>query len=214
MEPTRYTILLIYVFFIAGAVWNSLGLFQNVMSFTTPFVLIISGVAAFWMTYDFSRKTGIVFSLIFIGVWAIEALGVATGFPFGTYTYTDVLGWKILGVSLVIPFAWLFVIAASDAVVGHFFGRLSSVLVAVLATGFDFFLEFAADALGYWHWQTRFPPVSNYIAWFVISLIAVLVLRDYSNRRIELRVPAHLYFAQLCYFVLTVIGVKSGLLAL
>ncbi len=199
-------IIVTYVFFLAGALWNTLGLFESVMSFTTPFVLIVTAIVSWVLTYSMTMKSGIAFGIIFVGTWAIEALGVATGFPFGSYLYTDVLGWKVLGVSLVIPFAWVSVISSSDAVVGHFFGKSSIVLVALFATIFDFFLEFAAEALDYWHWGSMPPPLSNYLSWFFISLTAAALLRDTAPRRPFLRLPAHLYIAQLLYFALTVIG--------
>ncbi|TDC81318.1 carotenoid biosynthesis protein [Micromonospora sp. KC606] len=40
------------------------------------------------------------------GGFAIEALGVATGLPFGSYDYSGQLGPKLAGVPLVIPLAW------------------------------------------------------------------------------------------------------------
>ncbi|MGN9765118.1 carotenoid biosynthesis protein [Micromonospora sp. SD12] len=40
------------------------------------------------------------------GGFAIEALGVATGFPFGSYDYSGELGPKLAGVPLIIPLAW------------------------------------------------------------------------------------------------------------
>jgi uncharacterized membrane protein len=36
----------------------------------------------------------------------MEAVGVHTGIPFGAYAYTDSLGWKLLGVPVIIPLAW------------------------------------------------------------------------------------------------------------
>lgn len=46
----------IYLFFLAGALWNSLGVMQEVMAPMTPFVLIGSAIAAVWLTYRISRK--------------------------------------------------------------------------------------------------------------------------------------------------------------
>ena len=40
------------------------------------------------------------------GGLAIEALGVATGVPFGGYAYSGELGPKLAGVPVVIPLAW------------------------------------------------------------------------------------------------------------
>src|SRR5205823_1545090 len=40
------------------------------------------------------------------GGFAVEALGVTTGFPFGRYSYGPALGPRPAGVSWVIPLAW------------------------------------------------------------------------------------------------------------
>jgi len=37
---------------------------------------------------------------------AAEAVGVATGLPFGRYTYADTLGPQVLGVPVLVPLAW------------------------------------------------------------------------------------------------------------
>ena len=41
-----------------------------------------------------------------LGGFAVEAVGVATGFPFGFYDYSGELGPKLLDVPLIIPLAW------------------------------------------------------------------------------------------------------------
>ena len=38
---------------------------------------------------------------------AFEAVGLATGFPYGTYSYSDALGPTLLGVPFLVPLAWL-----------------------------------------------------------------------------------------------------------
>ncbi|PLX32236.1 MAG: hypothetical protein C0600_03115 [Ignavibacteria bacterium] len=189
-------------------------MFPLLMQVTMPFILVIAAAVTVYLVYPMDRRSVISLGGILIGVWAVEALGVATGFPFGTYMFTDQLGWSIVSVPIVIPFLRLLVIAASDAAVGHFFGRLSSVLVALVATLLTFFMEFAADSLDLWHWRTRFPPASSYAGWFVITLASTLLLRDTSERNTELRLPAHIYIGLVIYFCITFIGMKSGLITL
>lgn len=208
--PEGVVITLTYIFFLTGAVWNSLGLLQDTMYSTAPFVLVGCAMLALWRTYDFSNKMLMTIGVILIGTWAVQALGLSSKFPFGSFSYTGKLGLEVLGVSIVIPFLWLLVIAVSDAAVGHFFGRLSCVLTALFATMMNFFLEFAADALDLWHWSTRFPPLSNFVSWFVISLAAVFLLRDNTERKVLLKLPAHLYIALVLYFCITFLGMKSG----
>src|SRR4029453_17293749 len=38
---------------------------------------------------------------------AFEAVGLATGVPYGSYTYSDALGPTLLGVPFLVPLAWL-----------------------------------------------------------------------------------------------------------
>ncbi len=207
-------VILIYVFFLVGALWKSSGVLPDVMKPTVPFVLVGATLLMVWWTYEFSLKLLAVFGVIFIVTWAVDALGVATTFPFGTIAYTDALGWRVLEVPVVKPFIWLLIIAVSDAAVGHFFGRLSCVLTAIFATILDFFLEVSAKALDLWQWSTAFPPLSNYAGWFVVCLAAVLLLRDHASRKVQLRLPAHAYIALMLFFAITFLGVKSGLLRL
>src|ERR687889_607827 len=52
------------------------------------------------------RATAALIATATLGGFAVEAVGVATGFPFGTYDYSGQLGPKLLGVPLIIPLAW------------------------------------------------------------------------------------------------------------
>ncbi|MBR9977107.1 MAG: hypothetical protein KFH87_03380, partial [Bacteroidetes bacterium] len=53
--PDSVVITLIYLFFLAGAAWNTLGVLQDIMRPMTPFVLIASAIFAVWKTYQYSR---------------------------------------------------------------------------------------------------------------------------------------------------------------
>ncbi|PWU58349.1 carotenoid biosynthesis protein, partial [Micromonospora globispora] len=53
-----------------------------------------------------ARTAGALVAVATGGGFAIEALGVATGFPFGSYDYSGQLGPKLAGVPLIIPLAW------------------------------------------------------------------------------------------------------------
>jgi uncharacterized membrane protein len=116
--------------------------------------------------------------IVFILSLAVETLGVGTGFPFGAYRYTTRFG-PLLGiVPLSIPLAWNVVLTNSLFIVRTLFsrrGRLpEALLVALLATAYDFVLEpFATTVRGYWIWSAGFVPWQNYAAWFVVSGILV-----------------------------------------
>jgi putative membrane protein len=75
-------------------------------------LLIMQGlVMGLWLVLNY-RLRGLLAALaILVLSWAVEHIGVTTGFPFGGYYYTDILNFKIGGVvPLAVPFAWLLVI--------------------------------------------------------------------------------------------------------
>ncbi|MBX0328888.1 carotenoid biosynthesis protein [Oscillochloris sp. ZM17-4] len=163
-------------------------------------LLIIQGtLMGVWLSINYARWGVVASALIVFLAWLVEHIGATTGFPFGTYTYTDVLQPKIFGVvPLAIPCAWLLIVGAavgtSERVLEQA-GRspdsrvsVTKVLTAAsLALLLDVTIEpFAVNINHYWVWSdsghsTYYGiPTSNFAAWWVTSVILVLVL---LNRR-------------------------------
>ena len=115
-----------------------------------------------------------------------EALGVHTGFPFGHYSYTGTLGPQLLGVPLVVPFAWV-MMAWPALVVGRAVGR-RRVAVAVLGAwalaSWDVFLDPQMVAAGHWRWATPDPglplvpgvPLTNYAGWLLVAVLMISLM--------------------------------------
>ncbi|MFI7661917.1 carotenoid biosynthesis protein [Micromonospora parva] len=116
------------------------------------------------------------------GGFAIEAIGVATGVPFGSYDYSGELGPKLAGVPLIIPLAWTWMawpawLAAvrltggnaatadggaltaggSGSTVGRRVGRIALATVGLAA--WDLFLDPQMVAEGYWVWHDATPAL-------------------------------------------------------
>ena len=125
-----------------------------------------------------------------------EWIGVQTGFPFGTYLYTDHFGWRIGGVlPAAIPLAWLVILICGRYLVLAIrpqATRLETALgVAVAGLFTDCNLEFVAwKVRDYWVWYpglgagTPFwPPAQNFLSWFVLSfLLSLLLPPNYALR--------------------------------
>ncbi len=123
------------------------------------------------------------------GGFAVEAVGVATGYPFGAYSYSDALGPKLLGVPLVIPLAWTWMAWPAWLVAGRLVDGFWRVPVAGLAlASWDLFLDPQMVAAGYWTWRDPRPalpgvpgvPISNYLGWFVVAVVLFAALRRWS----------------------------------
>ncbi|WP_328467056.1 carotenoid biosynthesis protein [Actinoplanes sp. NBC_00393] len=126
-----------------------------------------------------------------LGGFAVEAIGVATGFPFGTYDYSGELGPKLLGVPLIIPLAWTWMAwPAWLAAVRVVRGRLARIALAAAGlAAWDLFLDPQMVAEGYWRWQDAVPalpglpgiPISNYLGWLGFALLLMTALSTVST---------------------------------
>src|SRR4051812_29605197 len=112
-----------------------------------------------------------------------EAVGVATGLPFGEYAYTGTLGPELLGVPAVVPLAWV-MMAWPALVVGRALGRRPVAVVAVGAAAlaaWDLFLDPQMVAAGHWTWAEPRPalplvpgvPLSNYGGWLLVAAVLI-----------------------------------------
>jgi putative membrane protein len=123
--------------------------------------------------------------------WAAEAIGVHTGFPFGEYRYSELLGPQLLDVPLLVPLAWIMLgypcllLGRRLATGSGTARRVRTALLGGLAlASWDLFLDPQLVALGGWIW--RFPepalpgipgiPLTNYAGWMLVSIVLVTVL--------------------------------------
>lgn len=133
-----------------------------------------------------------------VGGFAVEAIGVATGFPFGTYDYSGELGPKLLDVPLIIPLAWTWM-AWPAWVAATYVTNRPAVRIALAALGlaaWDLFLDPQMVAEGYWRWHSPTPalpgvpgiPIGNYLGWLGFALVLMLALTAAGGRAV--RTPA------------------------
>lgn len=133
------------------------------------------------------------------GGFAIEALGVATGFPFGSYDYSGQLGPKLAGVPLIIPLAWTWMawpawLTAVRLTGGGPTGGIGPAarriaLAAVGLAAWDLFLDPQMVTEGHWAWRTATPalpglpgiPISNYLGWLLFAVLMMAALRPLAG---------------------------------
>ena len=138
-----------------------------------------------WLTRG-PRTAAALVAVATAGGFAVEAVGVATGFPFGTYDYSGQLGPKLLGVPLIIPLAWTWMAwpawLAAQRLTDRRAGRI--VLGGVGLAAWDLFLDPQMVAEGYWTWRSATPalpgvpgiPIGNYLGWLGFALVLMTAL--------------------------------------
>jgi len=115
---------------------------------------------------------------------AAEAVGVATGYPFGAYSYADSLGLRVLGVPLIVPMAWVMMAYPTLLVAQRLTRRWAPLVGAFALTSWDVFLDPQMVAQGHWAWVHPDPalpgvpgiPVTNFAGWLVVSVVVMALL--------------------------------------
>ncbi len=115
-----------------------------------------------------------------------EAVGVASGLPFGGYAYADSLGPQVIGVPVVIPLAWTMMAYPAYVVAGRLVsGRIQhGLLTGYALAAWDLFLDPQMVDAGHWRWDSPSPalpgvpdvPLTNYAGWLAVAVAMGLVL--------------------------------------
>ena len=161
-------------------------------------------------------------SLILVSSYFLEWWGVNTGFPFGYYSYSDVLKPIINGVPLAITFAWFVVCVNSFLVVKYLLKGSAGLTIALISAVFilamDILLEpFASFVNGYWSWVDNRIPLQNFLSWlffgFLFTIIIEKIIR-WKNTHNEslLKIPLIIMGINLLNF--TIINLANGYFAL
>jgi putative membrane protein len=114
--------------------------------------------------------------------YAIESVGVATGFPYGSFSYNEALGPKLFGlVPYLLPVTYVpLVIGATAAAWGP--NRLAPriLITALLLVLIDGVLDPGATALGFWTWTDGGPyygvPLVNSAGWLLSGTVSAALL--------------------------------------
>ena len=135
-----------------------------------------------------TRRGALLLACVALLGFAVEAVGVRFGVPFGRYVYTEALQPQLLGVPVVMGPAWMVLVAfASDAA-----GRLrlrgwgATLCAALLTTATDLVIDpLAANRLGYWRWAEAGSyygvPLVNFAGWFLTALVACRIAGAREN---------------------------------
>ncbi|MCH7401583.1 carotenoid biosynthesis protein [Belliella kenyensis] len=171
--------LVITIFHLVGVVgMNSLAL-RPYFQLLTPFhLLLCTGLLFVFHTSWNSNFLWFVILAYGLG-FGSEVMGVHTGFPFGNYAYSNVLGLKLFDTPLMIGVNWLLLVYLSGGVIYSLIKNdfVASIVGAILLVILDFLIEPVAIKLDFWTWQDGIIPLRNYLGWFGVGFIIHLIYR-------------------------------------
>lgn len=167
------------------------GTARDRLTVLTVVLFAATSVTHAWLSRGRTYAVTLLLVSVSIG-FAAEAVGVATGFPFGHYAYAGSLGWRLLGVPVVIPLAWT-MMAYPAVLVGQ---RVASpfparVLVSALAlAAWDVFLDPQMVDAGHWRFASgdrlrlNDIPLQNFAGWVLVALVVMAVLHGVLPRSV------------------------------
>ena len=145
-----------------------------------PMLYMVFAFVHVWVGYGWKGAAAL-FAAGYVLGFAAECTSIHTGFPFGFYDHTDVLGMKLAKVPLFIPFGFFAITylawCIARLIVEDGRGRSmlwTPIVTGLIATSFDV----ATDAIGatvYGHWIYRHPtgifgvPLTNYLGWILTT---------------------------------------------
>ncbi len=149
-------------------------------SYVSTFLIALPSTVALFVYLGPRRAT---LSLLTLSVfaYAIESIGVATGFPYGRFYYGDALGPTVAGlVPFLLPLSYVPLVVGAVAAA---WGRSRPLHIAhatVLLVWMDAVLDPGATSLGFWVWPDGgifygVPP-GNFAGWLLSGAAATTLL--------------------------------------
>ena len=154
------------------------------------YVLLGAAAAVLHATWAFGwrRATGLFAAGVSIALGA-ELIGTSSGFPFGDYAYTSLLGYRILGrVPFPIPISWFYMLYCALAMCSRVLaarddGRMRwmwAAAAAAMLTAWDVAMDPAMVQTSHWVWREPGVfygmPLTNWIGWFGTGLLIARVM--------------------------------------
>ncbi|MEX1202943.1 MAG: carotenoid biosynthesis protein [Ferruginibacter sp.] len=189
--------------------FHSIGLFGMIFFRSTDFVLttplnLLLMASLLFFTHENKNKAFISFFVICVVVGiGVEIVGTSTGLLFGNYKYGKVLGPTIAEVPYMIGINWFIMMYCFGVTANMILTKIVEKITrnsaattkdvqviavvvdgALLAVLFDWLMEPVAVKLGYWTWLGDGEiPFYNYVCWFFISLILLLLFKKMPFRK-------------------------------
>ena len=168
----------------------------------TPLNLFLYFALLLWNIDKGNEKLIIALSIPFFLGFLSDFLGVNYDLIFGSYEYGENLGFKLLGVPLMICVNWI-VLTMITADISRFVSNsliITSLIGALLMTLLDVLIEVSAPRFDFWEFENGIVPIQNYLGWFVVSFVAHLGYQKFDIR-VSKKLSVHIFIAIVIFFL-------------
>lgn len=176
--------------------------YKDLFLMCTPVNLLLSIGLLFWNHSEFNKSFFIFSILTFLLGYIVEVAGVKTGMIFGDYSYGKTLGLKLFDVPLIIGVNWLLLVYCVGVISNalNISALFKSLFGAALLTALDLSIEVVAIKYDFWNWVGDYPPIKNFVAWFIISFLLLLLFHSLNFNKNN-KFAKGLFIIQLVFFI-------------
>lgn len=129
------------------------------------------------------KKIGDFKVIIFLAgyAFAIESIGIITGFPYGKFEYGGLLGPKIFEiVPMMMPLSYIPLVLGAVEITRKMKIEKHQILIATLILLiFDIVIDPGATKIGFWNWEEEGEyygvPYMNFFGWIISGIIATAI---------------------------------------
>jgi uncharacterized membrane protein len=181
--------------------------FRSLFQSLVPINLLLTNAVLFAFHPKFTSRFWLFAILVAAGGFLAEVLGVHTALLFGEYWYGAPLGPQVWEVPLLIGLNWLMLVYSAGHVVDllSFSWPLKALLAAFLMVGLDFIIEPVAVFYDFWTWQNDQIPLSNFVGWFILSLLMQILYQKGGFQKGN-KVAPFIFMLQVIFFTALLIS--------
>lgn len=203
-EKTYSSFALIVIFHIVGLVGFTNDPLVNLFKVLVPFHLLLMLGIVLWNNTSWNKQFIIFSTLILFFSFIVEMIGTNTGLIFGEYSYGKTLGLKLWNTPLLIAVNWYVLVLGVGSVLSYLHLKSNLVFAAIgasILTLLDALIEPIAIKFDYWQWNMIEVPAQNYLAWWALAFVFILIFRKLHFNKQNI-VVAFLLGIQFVFFIL------------
>jgi bisanhydrobacterioruberin hydratase len=181
------------IFFVSGLITALTPIQKNLWIISVLFIIMFAVPSFYGVISTVGKRKGWVI-IVSLSIFAVvfESFAILTGFPYGKFTYTDLIGPKIFGiVPISIAFAWSPLVIGS-CVISNLYVRnqfLRIFLSAIILMAIDMVLDPGSVALQFWSWEGMnflyTVPLTNFLGWLLSGLIGSSIIFIVTKKQID-----------------------------
>lgn len=182
----KWLVTLILLFHAVGIIGFTVEKTRPFFLILVPFHLLLMTVLVVKSHNRLSKKFLYFFIITALTGFITELIGTTTGFLFGDYSYGSTLGTKAAGVPLLMGLLWFLMIYSAGVTIrlsGLKYMLLRVLFGAILLTALDWLIEPVAIKFDYWSWKNDTIPLYNYVCWYGLSLVLLVVFELFRFKK-------------------------------